>query len=187
MTPCPADFASENGSHLPAGYVHVYTGDGKGKTTAALGLALRAVGAGLRVYIGQFVKGMHYSELDGLAMLGDRVEVHRYGRGCFIRREPDAEDVQAARQGLQAAREALSCGEYDLVILDEINVAVYFGLISADDVLGLIEARPDHVELVLTGRRADPSVIDRADVVTEMREIKHYYARGVQARTGIER
>ena len=168
------------------GYVHVYTGDGKGKTTAALGLALRAAGAGLRVFIAQFIKGRHYSELDALKRFDDLITLRQYGRGCFIRRKPTPEDVAAARTGLEAAREAVRGGGYDLVILDEANVAVDVGLFTAADLIGVIEARREGVELVLTGRAAAPEVLDRADLVTEMREVRHYYRQGVKARKGIE-
>jgi len=169
------------------GYLHVYTGDGKGKTTAALGLAVRAAGAGFRVYIAQFVKGMWYSELAALQRLGDSITVVQCGRDCFITREPDEEDVRVAREGLEAARRAISSGEYRLVILDEANIATYYELFSVQELLAVVEERPANVEVVITGRKADPAVIDAADLVTEMREIKHYYTKGVLARTGIEK
>ena len=168
------------------GYVQVYTGDGKGKTTAALGLALRAAGAGAKVYLAQFAKAAGCSELAAIERLGGQILVSRHGSGAFIRRKPSAEDVRAARAGLREARRALVSGDYHLVILDEANVATYFGLFPVDDLLDLIDARPDHVELVITGRRADPAVVARADLVTEMREVKHYGERGVAAREGIE-
>lgn len=167
------------------GYVQVYTGDGKGKTTAALGLALRAAGAGLRIFIGQFVKGMEYSELRVLERF-DEIEVRRYGRDCFIDREPEPEDIEAARAGLEDAREELISGRWDIVILDEANIATYFKLFPVEDLLALIEQKPADVELVITGRRADPRVIEAADLVTEMREVKHYYQQGVPCRKGIE-
>lgn len=167
------------------GYVQVYTGDGKGKTTAALGLALRAAGAGLRVFIGQFVKGMEYSELRALARFPE-IEVRRYGRTCFIDREPEPEDIAAARAGLAEARAELLSGRWDVVILDEANIATHFGLFPVEELLALIAAKPEGVELVITGRRADPRVVAAADLVTEMREVKHYYERGVQSRKGIE-
>ncbi len=167
------------------GYVQVYTGDGKGKTTAALGLALRAAGAGLRVFIAQFVKGMEYSELRALERF-DEIEVRRYGRNCFIDREPEPEDIEAARAGLAEARDELLSGRWDVVILDEANIATHFELFTAEELLGLIAERPEGVELVITGRRADPRVIEVADLVTEMREIKHYYEQGVPCRKGIE-
>lgn len=169
------------------GYVHVYTGDGKGKTTAALGLALRAAGAGLQVYIAQFIKGRHYCELDALAVHGDRIALEQFGRGCFIHRDPEPEDVEAARRGIERVRSVLEGGAHRLVILDEANVAVTKGLFSVADLLSLIDARPQNVELVITGRGAPPELVDRADLVTEMREVKHYYTSGVRARHGIEK
>jgi len=167
--------------------VQVYTGEGKGKTTAAFGLALRAAGAGLKVFIAQFVKGAHYSELDALARFADLITIRQYGQACFIHGPPQAKDVEAAREGLLESRRALLSGEYAVVILDEANVATHFGLFSVESLLELIAARPAGVELVITGRRADPRVIERADLVTEMREVKHYYTRGVGGRKGIEK
>ena len=167
------------------GYVQVYTGDGKGKTTAALGLAVRAAGADLRIFIAQFVKGMDYSELRALERHPE-IEVRRYGRECFIEREPGPEDIEAARAGLAEAREELVGGAWDIVILDEANIATHFGLFTVDELLEVIAERPTSVELVITGRRADPRVIEAADLVTEMREVKHYYAQGVSCRRGIE-
>jgi cob(I)alamin adenosyltransferase len=176
-------------------YVQIYTGEGKGKTTAALGLALRALGAGLSVFLGQFIKGMRYSEIEALDRLSKAfprkdgspaLEVRQFGRGCFIRRAPESADIEAAASGLAAAREAMLSGKWDLVILDEINVALSIGLLSEADVLGFLDERPETVELVLTGRGAPASLIERADLVTEMREVKHYYKQGVEARKGIE-
>lgn len=172
---------------LKKGYVQVYTGDGKGKTTAAFGLALRATGYGLRVFIAQFVKGGQYSEIKAMEKLKDNITVKQYGRGFFIRKKPGDEDVKAAKTGLVKIKELLTSGKYDLVILDEINIAVYFKLLSVEDILDLIDLKPDDIELVLTGRKVDPKVIERADLVTEMREIKHYYKNGVVARKGIEK
>ncbi len=169
------------------GYVQVYTGNGKGKTTAAFGLALRAAGAGLRVYIAQFVKGMKYSELNALTMLKDYITIKQYGRDCFIYKEPKPEDIQAARDGLDEVREIMASGQYAVVILDEANIATYYNLFSVDELLDLIRTKPEAVELIITGRMADPRIIEEADLVTEMREIKHYYQDGVQAREGIEK
>ena len=169
------------------GYVQVYTGDGKGKTTAALGLALRAAGAGLKVFIVQFLKGTDCGELRALERYRDDITIRQYGRPCFIEAAPAPEDLQAARQGLEAAREALAGGQYDIVILDEANIATHLGLFPVEELLALIDARPPAVELVLTGRHADARLLDRADLVTEMREIKHYYNQGVAARPGTEK
>ena len=172
---------------LERGYVQVYTGDGKGKTTAALGLALRAVGAGLRVYIGQFVKGMHYSELNALEVFGDRLIVRQFGRRCFITGPPEPEDIAEAGRGLKTVRTVMAEGKFDLVVLDEANIAVHFGLFSARELLEAVQARAPHVEVVITGRRAPQEVIEYADLVTEMRMVKHYYEAGVPARNGIEK
>ena len=168
------------------GFVQVYTGDGKGKTTAALGLALRAAGAGLRVYFGQFIKNADYSEIKALARFADCITVRQFGRGCFLLTEPAPEDRAAARRALEGLSEALTSGDYDLVIADEANVAVTLGLIEANDLVSLIDRRPEQVELVLTGRGAPDAVLARADLVTEMRCVRHYYDRGVLARPGIE-
>ena len=168
------------------GFVQVYTGDGKGKTTAALGLALRAAGAGLRIYFGQFIKNADYSEIKALARFADCITVRQFGRGCFLLTEPAPEDRAAARRGLDNVRQALVSGDYDLVIADEANVAVALGLIEPEDLVALIDLRPEQVELVLTGRGAPDAVLARADLVTEMRCVRHYYDRGVLARQGIE-
>ncbi len=169
------------------GYVQVYTGNGKGKTTAAFGLALRAIGAGFKIYIGQFVKGMEYSELDAFKMLSDQVTIKQYGRDCFIYNDPQEEDIRMAREGLAEIKEMLSSGEYQLVIMDEANIATYYKLFSAAELLDAIDGRHEGVEVVVTGRYADPKLIERADLVTEMLEIKHYYENGVNARKGIEK
>jgi len=169
------------------GYVQVYTGNGKGKTTAALGLGLRAAGAGLRVYVAQFVKGMKYSELDILEKLSDSITIRQYGRDCFIFKKPEEEDIRAAREGLKEVREVMCSGKYDVIVLDEANIATYYNLFSVDDLLDFIRSKPEDIELVITGRMADPMVIEEADLVTEMKEIKHYYQKGIQARDGIEK
>ncbi len=169
------------------GYVQVYTGDGKGKTTAAIGLAIRAVGAGYNVFIGQFVKGMHYSELNALKRFYPDIIVKQYGRGCFIEKKPDAEDIEAAREGFIDIKKVIMSGNYDVVILDEASIAVHFGLIPVEDFLGLIDERPEGVELVFTGRKAPRELLEKADLISEVKEIKHYYNEGVQARIGIEK
>jgi len=168
------------------GMVHVYTGNGKGKTTAALGLAIRAVGAGKKVFIAQFVKGMKYSELNSLAEINN-IDVKQYGLDCFIVNKPKKEDIEAARKGLKESAEILKNGEYDIVILDEANIAVYFELFSIEELIGIVENRKKNIEVIITGRYADPMLIDFADLVTEMREVKHYYRQGIEARTGIEK
>jgi len=169
------------------GYVHVYTGDGKGKTTAALGLALRAVGAGLKVFIGQFAKGMKYAELESLKRFDGEVVVRQYGRDCFIHNEPDEEDIRLAREGLQEMKSVMASGEYELVILDEANIGTYYELFTTDELMEAVKSRAGSVEVVITGRKAEPEVLEMADLVTEMREIKHYYTQGVEARDGIEK
>ncbi len=171
----------------PEGFIHVYTGDGKGKTTASLGLALRAAGAGLYVYIIQFVKGMWYAELESLERYKDFITIHQAGRDCFIRRNPEPKDIQAAREGLEKAKEIINSGRYRLVILDEANIAVHYNLYNVEELLEVIQNRPRNVEIVITGRKAHPKLIDAADLVTEMNEVKHYYAKGVSARRGIEK
>ncbi|MGD0229858.1 MAG: cob(I)yrinic acid a,c-diamide adenosyltransferase [Syntrophorhabdales bacterium] len=169
------------------GYVQVYTGNGKGKTTAALGLALRAAGAGLKVFIAQFVKKEKCSEHRMLERLGDMIVYRQYGQGMITNHKVDGADIDAAREGMREIEGLVQTGSYDVVILDEVNVAVHFGLVGVDEVLGLIRNKPAGVELILTGRYAPESVIAEADLVTEMREVKHYYQRGVNARTGIEK
>ena len=168
------------------GYVQVYTGNGKGKTTAAFGLALRAAGAGLRVYIAQFAKGMRYSELEALARFSDLITIEQYGRDSFIGPAPTEQDIQAAQQGLAQVREVVTGGHWDVVILDEATIATQLGLFSVDELLELVSAKPESVDIIITGRHADTRITARADLVTEMREVKHYYAAGVWARTGIE-
>ncbi len=169
------------------GYVQVYTGDGKGKTTAALGLAMRAAGAGLNVFFGQFIKSMEYSEIKALERFADRITLRQFGRGCFIRGNPCQADKDAAKKALDAIGAALRSGSYEVVIADEANVAYQCHVVTEDDLLALIAARPENVELVLTGRGAPPAVIERADLVTEMKAVKHYYQKGVRAREGIEK
>lgn len=167
------------------GRLQVYTGTGKGKTTSAFGLALRASGAGLKTFIAQFVKGRDYSELEALAAI-DAITCRQYGRGCFIHGEPEDEDIRAACEGLQEAAQIMQSGEHDIVILDEANIATHFGLFTVEALIEAIEGRADHVEVVVTGRCADERIIELADLVTNMQEVKHYYHDGVQARRGIE-
>jgi cob(I)alamin adenosyltransferase len=167
------------------GYVQVYTGDGKGKTTAAVGLAVRAAGSGLKVFFAQFIKGKESSEFKALKRFDEDIRFKLYGKG-FVFGNPSREDILAAREGIDECSAAMSCGLYQVVILDEINVALRYGLITLEDVLGLIDAKPEDVELVLTGRYAHEKVIERADLVTEAKEVKHYYKLGIAARAGIE-
>ena len=169
------------------GYIHVYTGDGKGKTTAALGLALRAAGANKKVFIAQFVKSMEYSEWNALKCLDAFIDIKLFGHGCFITKDPDPDDISAAQKGLQEIHQILMDKKYDLVILDEITIALYYNLLSLEDVITLIKDKPVETELVLTGRYAPEEIISLADLVTEMKEIKHYYQQGVLSREGIDR
>jgi len=169
------------------GLVQIYTGDGKGKTTAALGLALRAAGWGLKTFIGQFMKGRDYGELEAVRALAPLITIEQFGRNAFVHvKEGTPEDRKAAQEGLQATRTAMETGEYDIVVLDEINVALFFRLLTVEEVLDVIDARPSHVELILTGRRVPQKLIEQADLVTEMREVKHPYQKGISARRGIE-
>ena len=168
------------------GYVQVYTGNGKGKTTASLGLAVRAAGAGLKVFILQFMKQGDYSEVKALSQF-DNIRVEQYGAGKFVRGNPSADERSSCARGYARLKEILTDGKHDLVIAEEANVAFMCGLFTEQAVLDLVDIRPDHVELVFTGRGAPDSLIQKADLVTEMREIKHYYKQGVTARTGIEK
>jgi cob(I)alamin adenosyltransferase len=168
------------------GYIQIYTGNGKGKTTAALGLALRAAGAGLKVFIAQFVKQRRCSEHKALERFSDLVTFKRYGKGFFMKRKPGKADFEAAEKGFEEARNIILSRQYDVVILDEINIAVKYGLIRIDELLDVMAKKPAAVELVITGRYAESSVIDKADLVTEMKAIKHYSGQGVKARKGIE-
>ena len=172
-----------------AGCIQVYTGNGKGKTTAALGQALRAAGWGLRTYIGQFMKGQKYGELASAAKLEGLIVIEQFGKKSFIHvgENPSKQDIARARKGLKSCREAMLSGGFRIVVLDEINTAIFFKLLPEADVIELMDSRPAEVELILTGRYAPKSFIRKADLVTEMKEIKHYYAQGVQARKGIEK
>ncbi len=170
---------------LKRGYVHVYTGNGKGKTTAALGLALRASGAGLKVYIQQFAKNRYCGEIKSLRRLAN-VKVSQCGNRPFIRGKPKASDIECANAGWEKAKKKISSRRYDLVILDEINIAMNLGLVKAGDVKNLIKLKPKTVELVLTGRRCPAAIMKMADLVTEMREIRHPYRHGITGRHGIE-
>lgn len=173
---------------MTEGQFHIYTGDGKGKTTAAIGLALRAAGAGWRVYMGQFIKDICYGEVKLLRSLpGVTVALFGTGDGCLIDGPPKPQDYACARNGLQCVKEAMTNGRYDLVIADEINVAWLMGLISTEDWMDVARVRPPSVELVFTGRGLPPGGEQLADLVTDMREVKHYYAtKGLTSRTGIE-
>ena len=169
------------------GYVQVYTGDGKGKTTAAIGLAIRALGAGWRVFFAQYLKGGEYSEHKALAQFSDHLTIKTYGRNVFIKGEPEEEDRRLAQEAYLEIAEIVASGRHRLVILDEANVAVHYGLITVDQLLDLIDRRAEGVELLITGRYAHSRLIERADLVTEMRGVKHYFDRGITARVGVEK
>jgi cob(I)alamin adenosyltransferase len=170
------------------GKIQVFTGEGKGKTTAAVGLAVRAIGRGYKVFMVQFLKAPNTSgEQIALQSLAPMIIIKPMGRKGFIfRRGCEPEDVEMAKQALEEARSAILSNAFDVIVLDEVNVAIHLGLINVKDVLDLMNSKPDNVELVLTGRYARPEIIDRADVVLEMKKIKHHFDEGVKARNGIE-
>ncbi len=174
---------------MKVGKVQVYTGDGKGKTTAAMGLALRAAGRGYRVFICQFMKGRDTGEAIAIRKyLSKSIDIFQCGGKGFVfsRDNPPKKEIERAKEALRKSRKMLLSGEYDVVILDEVNVAVYFNLLREEEVLDLISKRPKGVELILTGRMASEKTIEAADLVTEMKEIKHYYKDKIPAREGIE-
>ncbi len=172
---------------MEKGYIHILTGNGKGKTTAALGLSIRAAGAGLKVYFAQFIKKGDYSEIKALRRFSDQITVRQFGLGRFTDHNPTLEDIKAARSGLEQVKQVMADNNHDIIILDEANVAVKFGLFTVQDLIKLIARKPYEMELVITGRYASPRIIDLADMVTEMKPIKHYYLKGVEARVGIEK
>jgi len=175
-------------ANLSKGLVQIYTGDGKGKTTAALGLAMRAVGHGFRVYIIQFMKGKGgYGELEGLKRLQPECQIEHFGAQGWVHKGENLEDhIQEVRKAFIRTQEIIISGEWDIIILDEILNAIWFELIPESDVLGLVNQKPPNVELVLTGRNASKVLIERADLVTEMVQRKHPFEQGIMARVGIE-
>jgi cob(I)alamin adenosyltransferase len=168
------------------GYIQVYTGNGKGKTTAAIGLAIRAVGAGKKVFFAQFVKGMVYSEVKAMQKFSSGITLRQYGLNCFIYNEPTKADIVAARNGLNEVSGIILSGEYDLIVLDEANIALYYKLFSTEELIDLLRKKPEQTEIIVTGRYAPDELIEFADLVSEIKEIKHYYTKGIQAREGIE-
>lgn len=170
---------------MDKGYIQVYTGNGKGKTTAALGITLRSLCAGHKVFFGQFMKGQDYSELKA-PLHFEKLTMEQFGQPRFITGKASEEDVADAKKGLLRMKAVISSGEYDLVVMDEINTALHFSLLKLEEVLEVLNSKPQNTELVLTGRYAPPEIMDKADLVTEMKEIKHYYNEGVMARIGIE-
>jgi cob(I)alamin adenosyltransferase len=175
-------------NQLKKGYVQIYTGNGKGKTTAALGQALRGAGFGLKSYIFQFMKEYPYSELNSLKFLYDFIKIEQFGNDDFVSRGslPNKSEIDKIKLGMNIAQQIMLGKEHDIIILDEICVCIYFKLISSGDVLDFISKKPASVELILTGRYCPPEIIEKGDIVTEMKEIKHYYSKGVASRKGIE-
>lgn len=173
---------------LKKGYVHIYTGNGKGKTTAALGLALRAAGAGLKTYIAQFMKVYPYSELNSLKLLSDCIIIEQFCGDEFVykRQLPDENEIKKAVNGLNKAKTMMKSDEYDLIILDEVLVSIYFKLLTVEQLIEIINEKPVNVELILTGRYCPEILYEKADLITEMKEIKHYYSKGITSRKGIE-
>jgi cob(I)alamin adenosyltransferase len=175
-------------SRLSQGFIQIYTGDGKGKTTAALGQAVRAAGSGLKSFIVQFMKNCPYGEINSLKFLRDWITIEQYGNDLFVleRKIPTDNDIMMAKKALSRARKAMVREEYDIFILDEICIALYYNLINLEDIYHFILDKPKHVEIILTGRYCPKELLEMADLVTEMREIKHYYQMGIIARKGIE-
>jgi len=172
---------------MDRGYVHVFTGDGKGKTTAAIGLVLRAAGSGHKILFAQFNKRGEYSEIKALNRLSDLITIEQFGHGRFINGNPHKDDILAAQKGLKIIKTLIDENTYNMIVLDEINVAVKFGLITENDLLSLIVNKPRRLEMIITGRYASPRIIQAADNVTEMKAHKHYYSDGVMARVGIDK
>ena len=175
-------------SKLKQGFVQIYTGNGKGKSTAAIGQAVRAAGFELKTYIAQFMKEYPYNELISLKHLSEWITLEQFGGDEFVYKKelPNEEELAKAQKGLQSAREKMLSGEYDLIILDEAIVAIYFKLIATRELIEIIKAKPQNVELILTGRYCPTEIIELADLVTEMKEVKHYYQKGIKSRKGIE-
>jgi cob(I)alamin adenosyltransferase len=173
---------------LDKGFVQIYTGNGKGKSTAAIGQAVRAAGFGLKTYIAQFMKEFPYNELISLKHLSEWITIEQFGGDEFVLKKelPGEEELAKARKGSQSAKEKMLSGEYDLIILDEAIVAIYFKLIETKDLIEFINTKPTNVELILTGRYCPEELIKLADLVTEMKEVKHYYQKGITSRRGIE-
>jgi len=173
---------------LNKGYIQIYTGNGKGKTTTAIGQSIRAAGFGLKTFIIQFMKEFPYNEIKLLKKLDEWIEIIQCGKDDFVYKKelPSNEEIEKVRKGLNNAKEKMISGKYDLIILDEVCVAIYFKLFSTNEILEFVKSKPENVELILTGRYCPQELIDIADLVTEMKEVKHYYQKGVLARQGIE-
>ncbi|MDR2400243.1 MAG: cob(I)yrinic acid a,c-diamide adenosyltransferase [Deferribacteraceae bacterium] len=168
------------------GYIQIYTGNGKGKTTAAVGVAVRAIGNGMKVFFGQFLKHRHSSEHTIFADYPNSIKLVQFGTDQFVIGEPSALDFECAESGLDLSRKAIQSGYYDLVVLDELNAAINLGLIELNAVIGILKSKPEHVEIIITGRNAPPELVELAHLVSEVNEVKHYYKIGVGARAGIE-
>lgn len=173
---------------LEKGFIQIYTGNGKGKTTSAIGQAVRAAGYGLKTYFVQFMKEYPYNEIISLSHLSEWITIEQICGDEFVLKKVPAppEEIKKAKEALTRATDKMLSGKYDLIILDEVCVAIYFGLIKVEDVLPVITSKPENVELILTGRYCPQELIEIADLVTEMNEVKHYYSRGVLSRKGIE-
>ncbi len=173
---------------LKQGFIQIYTGNGKGKTTAAIGQAVRAAGFGLKTYIVQFMKEFPYNELNSLKHLKQWITIEQFGGDEFVYKKepPGKEELDKAKKGLSSAKEKMLNGEFDIIILDEVCVSIYFGLLKTDDIIDFIKDKPANVELILTGRYCPAELIEKADLVTEMKEVKHYYGKGITSRRGIE-
>ena len=167
------------------GYIQIYTGDGKGKTTAAIGVSVRALASGLSVFFGQFMKSRPSAEHTFFEQFS-AIDLHCFGTGRFTRGKPSEEDIKRAGEGWNICRKAIQSKKYDLIVLDELNVALFMGLLEIDSVIEALRQKPEQTEIIITGRRAPEKLVEIADLVTEMREIKHYYTKGVPARKGIE-
>jgi cob(I)alamin adenosyltransferase len=172
---------------MEKGYIHIYTGTGKGKTTAALGLALRAAGYGYKTFIGQFMKGSHYGELSSLKTIKE-IDIEQFGgEECITIDQVDERHKELAKNGLNRIKEVLKKNYYQIVVLDEICVTIWFGLIAEQEVIEVLNSKPSNIEIILTGRKASKTLLEHADLITEMDEVLHYYSSGVEARQGIEK
>jgi len=173
---------------LGKGYIQIYTGNGKGKTTAAIGQAVRAAGSGLISYIAQFMKEFPYNEINSIKHLKEWITIEQFAGDEFVYKKepPGKKEIDKAHRGLAVAKAKMLSKKYDLIILDEVCVSIYFGLFSDEEILTFMKQKPENIELILTGRYCPDKLLDKADLVTEMKEIKHYYQEGITARKGIE-
>ncbi len=175
-------------SEFKKGYIQIYTGNGKGKSTAAIGQVIRSAGYGLKTYYLMMMKDFAYNEIESLKRFEDLIEVVKIGKDDWVFRKEKAPqlEIEKAKLALEEAMKKMLSGNYNIIVLDEVFVSIYFGLISVEDVLPFFNQKPLNVELILTGRYCPQEFIERADLVTEMKEIKHYYQIGVASRRGIE-